>query len=64
MKPLTLKHATDNNFTPIDCVRYFESKYTDAECYTIIWKFTSYPFIYSKGLESLINQLNKLFLKQ
>jgi hypothetical protein len=64
MKPLTKQHATDNNFTPIDCVRYFKPKYTDAECYTIIWKFTSYPFTYSKDLEDLINQLNKLFLKQ
>jgi hypothetical protein len=64
MKPLTLQHATENDFTPIDCVRYFKHEYTDAECDTILWNFTSYPFTYSKGLESLINQLNKLFLKK
>lgn len=60
---LTLQHATENNFTAIDCVKYFEPDWSDEECDTILWNFTSYPFTYTKSLESVIKQLNKLFLE-
>lgn len=59
MEKLTLKYAKDNNFTPIDCVRYFNPKCTDKECDFYLWEFTCFPF----DTETMINQLNNKFIK-
>lgn len=59
MNPLTLKHAIENNFTAIDCVKYFKPDWTDKECDFHILEFTCYPF----STEIMIEQLNNFFIK-
>ena len=59
MNPLTLKHAIENNFTAIDCVKYFNPDWTDEECDFHLWEFTCYPL----SMEIMIEQLNKYFIK-
>lgn len=58
MIKLTLKHAIENKFTPIDCVKYFKPEWTDEECDFYLWEFTCFPF----STEILIEQLNNKFL--
>lgn len=58
MEALTLEHALENKFTPIDCVKYFKPEWTDDECDFYLWEFTCFPF----STESMIKQLNEKFL--
>ena len=48
MKPLTIEHALKNNFTPIECVKFFKPDWSDEACY---------PF----DFETMIKQLNNKF---
>lgn len=59
MEPLTVQYATDNNFTPIDCVKYFKPEWDDQQCDYYIWECTCFPF----STEEMIEQLNKEFLR-
>ena len=59
MNPLTLKHALENKFTGIDCVRYFKPECSDEECDYLLWSHTCFPF----STEIMINQLNQHFIK-
>ena len=61
MKHLTLEHAIKNNFTAIDCVRYFKPEYDDNMCDFILYEHTCFPLCSG---ESTINQLNKFFTKE
>lgn len=38
MKPLTLEHAIENNFTPIDCVKYFKPDWSNEACFAFLFK--------------------------
>jgi len=57
MKPLTPEHATENNFTPIDYVKYFKPDWSDEACFDLLMEETSYPF----DFEIMIKQLNNKF---
>ena len=57
MKPLTPEHATENNFTPIECVKYFKPDWSDEACFDLLMEETSYPF----DFEIMIKQLNNKF---
>jgi hypothetical protein len=57
MKPLTIEHAIENNFTAIECVKYFKPDWSDKECDFILWEDTCYPF----DFEAMITQLNNKF---
>ena len=59
MTPLSIQHAIENNFTAIDCVRYFNPDWNDEECDYYLWSHTCFPF----STEIMIEQLNKYFLK-
>jgi len=58
MKKLTLKYALKNKFTPIDCIKYFNPKWTDVECDFYLWEETCFPF----STKDMIKQLNKEFI--
>jgi len=57
MKPLTLEYATQNNFTPIDCVKYFKPDWSEEACFDLLMEETCYPF----DFETMIKQLNNKF---
>lgn len=57
MKPLTPEHATENNFTPLDCVKYFKPDWSDEACFDLLMEETCYPF----DFETMIKQLNNKF---
>ena len=57
MKPLTPEHATENNFTPINYVKYFKPDWSDEACFDLLMEETSYPF----DFEIMIKQLNNKF---
>ena len=59
MEKLTLEHALENNFTPLDLIKYFKPKWTNESCEIYLWEETCYPF----STEKLIEQLNNKFLK-
>lgn len=59
LQPLTLEYAIKNHFSPIDCIKYFKIEWTDEQCDIYLWEFTSFPL----SIESMINQLNKKFIK-
>ena len=58
MKKLTLEYALKNKFTPIDCVKYFNPKWTNELCDFYLWEETCFPL----STETLIKQLNNKFL--
>ena len=58
MKKLTIKHIIDNNFSAIDCVKYFKPEWTDEECDFYVWEYTVYPF----SIDGMVAKLNKDFL--
>lgn len=37
MKALTIEHVLENNFTPIDCIKYFNPDWNDVECDIYLW---------------------------
>ena len=39
MEAITLEHALENKFTPIDCIKYFKPEWTDEECDFYLWGF-------------------------
>lgn len=57
MIPLTLQHALKNNFTPIQCVKYFKPDWSDEACFDLLMEETCYPF----DFETMIKQLNNKF---
>ena len=57
MKPLTIEHAKEKNFTPIECVKYFKPDWSDEACFDLLMEETSYPF----DFEIMIKQLNNKF---
>ena len=57
MKPLTTEYAKENNFTPLDCVKYFKPDWSDEACFDLLIEETSYPF----DFERMITQLNNKF---
>ena len=59
MKPLTLEYAIDNNFTAVDCVKYFRPNWSDEQCANFAWSSTCYPF----DNETMILQLNKQLIE-
>ena len=59
MTPLSIQHAIENNFTAIDCVRYFNPDWSDEECDYYLWSHTCFQF----STEIMIEQLNKYFIK-
>lgn len=32
LKPLTLKYAIKNHFSPIDCIKYFKPEWSNEQC--------------------------------
>ncbi|MEY3501221.1 MAG: hypothetical protein RL308_2894 [Bacteroidota bacterium] len=54
MKALTIEHVLENNFTPIDCIKYFNPDWNDVECDIYLWEQTCFPF----SIETMIKQLN------
>lgn len=38
LAPLTLEHATENKFTGIDCIKYFNPDWTDEQCDYYLWE--------------------------
>ena len=57
MKPLTPEYATENNFTSIDCVKYFKPDWSDEACFDLLMEETCYPFDFKR----MIKQLNNKF---
>jgi len=57
MKPLTPEYATENNFTPLDCVKYFKPDWSDEACFDLLIEETCYPFDFKR----MIKQLNNKF---
>lgn len=60
MDPLTYQYAIENDFTPMDCVRYFKPEASDQECDFILWEKTCFP----ASTETMIAQLNQYFEEQ
>ena len=54
MKPLTIQHAIENNFTALDCVKYFKPDWSDEACFDLLMEETCYPF----NDKAMIAQLN------
>jgi len=57
---LTLAYAMENNYTPLDCVRYFKPNYSKKKCHYVLWEMTCFPCC----METTIKQLNELFNKK
>jgi len=55
MTPLTIEHAIENSFTPIDLVKYFKPEWKDAECDHYLWEYTCFP----NDMDTTIKQLNE-----
>lgn len=58
MEKLTLEYVEENKFTPIDCIKYFNPKWTDEHCDFYLWEETCFPF----STKMLIEQLNSKLL--
>ena len=57
-KPLTENHAIKNKFSGVDCIKYFNPKWSDKECDDYLWDETCFPF----STTILIAQLNEEFI--